>query len=138
MAPGFMKNKNWDLHDMAKTTQEEMDSYEPFLSEFFMAHTRQELFDGAIERRAMLFPVATAEDLLENPQPKIRGFWSQVEHPELGSAITYPGPFAKLTETPLGIRCRAPIIGEHNKDIYEKEMEFSKKGMVTLKKSKII
>lgn len=138
MAPEFMKNKNWESHDMAKTTQEEMDSYEPFLSEFFMAHTRQELFDGAIERRAMLLPVATAEDLLENPQPKIRGFWSQVEHPELGSAITYPGPFAKLTETPLGIRCRAPLIGEHNKDIYEKKMGFSKKEMVTLKKSKII
>ena len=138
MAPDFMKNTDWDAKDMAKATQEEMDSYEPFLANFFMMHTREELFSGAIQRRAMLFPVATARDLLQNPQLKARGFWVEVEHPELDDTITYPGPFARLTETSLGIRRRAPLIGEDNEAIYEGELGLSKGEIAALKQGNII
>jgi crotonobetainyl-CoA:carnitine CoA-transferase CaiB-like acyl-CoA transferase len=61
-----------------------------------------------------------------------------VEHPELGTKIRYPGPFAKLSETPIQITRRAPLIGEHNEEIYVKELGMSHKEMQTLKKAEVI
>ena len=39
-------------------------------------------------------------------------------HPELGESISYPGPFIKMGESPIAIRRRAPLLGEHNDEIF--------------------
>ena len=36
----------------------------------------------------------------------------------LGRTLTMPGPFAKMSETPIGPTARAPRLGEHNDEIY--------------------
>lgn len=54
----------------------------------------------------------------------------KVEHHELGDALTYCGPFIRLSETPVSYRRRAPLIGEHNKEIFGKDM-----GLATEKKA---
>jgi crotonobetainyl-CoA:carnitine CoA-transferase CaiB-like acyl-CoA transferase len=61
-----------------------------------------------------------------------------VRHPELCADITYPGAFAKLSETPLAFNKRAPLIGEHNSDIYEKELGMSKVELALLHQSGVI
>lgn len=63
-------------------------------------------------------PLSTAEDLWENAQLRARDFWVPLEHPELGVTLPYCGPFVKLSETPLKIERRAPLIGEHNEEVY--------------------
>ena len=70
--------------------------------------------------------------MLKLPQLSIREFWEEVEHPELGTRITYPGAFAKLAEGSCGIRRRAPHIGEHNEEIYIKEMGMSPEELAHL------
>jgi len=67
-----------------------------------------------------------------------RKFWVELEHPELNKQIIYPGPFAKMTETPLDLRWRAPRIGEHNEEIYVKELGISHEELSSLKESGII
>ena len=85
----------------------------------------------------MLYPVCSSKDLLDNVQLEARGFWKQVEHPELGATIVYPGPWAKLSEMKLQIRFRAPLIGEHNQEIYH-ELGISDAELQTLKQASII
>ena len=89
-----------------------------------MKHTKMELHDGAMEYRIQLTPVLTPKDLLEFPLFKERDFWREVEHPELGTKITYPGGFVKAGMGDCGIRFRAPLIGEHNDDIYHERTEY--------------
>jgi crotonobetainyl-CoA:carnitine CoA-transferase CaiB-like acyl-CoA transferase len=47
-----------------------------------------------------------------------RGYWRDVEHPELGRAFRYPGPFVRCAAKPIEYRRRAPTVGEHNREIY--------------------
>jgi formyl-CoA transferase len=91
-----------------------------------------------MENELFLAPVSDAGDLLENPQLKSREFWVKLEHPELEDAFIYPGPFVKMSETPVTVRRRAPLIGEHNNEVYRDEMGISVKELVTLKQAGII
>lgn len=86
----------------------------------------------------MLYPVATPKDMFEFDQLQVRGFWVELEHPELGDTITYPGIWGNLSETPIQIRRRAPLIGEHNKEVYGDELGLSDEELVILKQNEVI
>lgn len=134
----FMRDKDWPSFDYALITQEEVTRMEKPTGEFFMSHTKKELLDGAMRSGTMLYPAATPKDMLESQQLAHRKYWVKVEHPELGTEITYPGAFVKASDTNCMIRRRAPRIGEHNKDIYQKELGFSHDELLTLKQHGII
>jgi crotonobetainyl-CoA:carnitine CoA-transferase CaiB-like acyl-CoA transferase len=117
------------------------DEYPPvdkILREFLKNHTKQELYDGAQQRRLQLSMVSTVEDLLENPQLEALDYFVDVEHDELGASLKYPGAPYNLSETPWRIIRRAPLIGEHNEEIYEKELGFSREDLILLKQSGVI
>ncbi len=56
--------------------------------------------------------VNAPEDLLEDEQLIVRGFYQRVEHPEFQQAFLYPGPAYLYSETPWAIRRRPPLLGE--------------------------
>jgi len=134
----FLKEFDWNRPDFDSISQEEMDRIDEPTARFFMAHTKAELLEGAVKHRVMLYPVTTTADMLEDVQLAARGFWQEVEHPELGAIITYPGAFACTSEIPPRISCRAPLIGEHNEEIYEKELGISREKLVILKQTGVI
>jgi len=103
-----------------------------------MNHTKAELHEEAVRQRNVLQPVNNAKDLFESPQLAARDFWVQIEHPELGDAITYPGPYFKSSDTSWQKGNRAPLIGEHNEDIYVKELGLSKEELSVLKRENVI
>jgi len=134
----FLKGFNWNRPDFAQLPQEEWDKIEEPTARFFMFHTKAELLEGAVKHEAMLYPVATTADILENPQLIARGFWVDLEHPELDASITYPGAFGISSEVPINITRRAPLIGEHNQEIYEGELGISNEKLVILKQAGVI
>jgi len=138
MANDFLREFDWDAFDTTTTTEEVMDSLQEPIARFFMSHTSAELLEGALKHRAVLFPMATAKDILENTQLDARGFWVELEHPELGSTITYPGAFAQSSEKPPKLSRRAPLIGEHNIEVYEKELNISREKLLILKQTNVI
>jgi benzylsuccinate CoA-transferase BbsE subunit len=125
IAPEYLQNFNWNAFDMATQTQEMQDQIEIQISRLFSMFTKEELYDEALKRGIMLCPMNTSKDIIENAQLKEREFWVDIYHPELSTNVTYPGAFAKLSETPLNIKCRAPLIGEHNLEIYQGELGLS-------------
>ena len=138
MASETLKNLNWDEFGWHTVSQEDLDEITGSWSRFFLNHTKAELWEGAQKRGIMLYPILTTKDILEFEQLKARDYWEEVEHPELGTSITYPGGFVKMTEAPCRIRCRAPLIGEHNEEIYIREMGLSIEELLTLKEAKVI
>ncbi len=111
---------------------------EKLTNDFFVTKTKSELMEGAIRFRIMLYPVSTAVDLLDSPQLEARGFWTDVEHPELDDTIRYPGKWGNNSETPPTISRRAPLIGEHNEEIYAGELGISKETRQELKDAEVI
>jgi len=138
MADDWLKNFDWENFNHFSTTQETIDRMEEQTEKFFMTHTKLELMAGAIKYRIMLYPISSATDLLESPQLEARGFWTEVEHPELETTIKYPGKWGNNSETPPKISHRAPLIGEHNREIYEKELDISEEALDKLKQAGVI
>jgi benzylsuccinate CoA-transferase BbsE subunit len=92
------------------------------IAAFFRTRTKQALYLGAQARRLLLGPVNSPKDLVEDRQLAARGWWQQVEHPELGRTVTYPGAPYHLAATPWRIRRRAPLLGEHTLEVLEGEL----------------
>jgi benzylsuccinate CoA-transferase BbsE subunit len=138
LATELLEGVDWADFDMSKQTQEMQDQMEAPIAELFSRHTKAELYNEALKRRIMLCPVSTARDIFENAQLQARNFWVEVEHTEIPARISYPGPFAKLSETPLAIARKAPLPGEHNLEIYEKELALCQRDLRFLRQSGII
>jgi len=138
MANQLLRNMDWEKFDWGSILQDEVDAVMDPIGKFFMNHTKTELFEGAIKRRVTLYPVSNAEDTMNSVQLKARDYWVTLEHPELNDSIIYPGAFVKASLTPLTLRYRAPLIGEHNSEIYGKDLELSPDDLRILKENGII
>ena len=86
----------------------------------------------------MLAPCNTTADISRDPHLEVRGFWQAVAHAELGREVVYPGAPLKMSEAGWRIQCRAPLVGEHNRDIYEKELGFSAEQLAVFKARNVI
>jgi len=98
--------------------------------------SKKDVFRTAGEWRALCGYVATPEDLLSDPQYLAREFWTEIEHPAVGK-LPYPGAPVKMTETEWW-NGRAPLLGEHNEEIYCGRLGYSKDGLVRLRAYGII
>ena len=76
----------------------------------FLAHlrtmTKAEIQEQAVAQKWLIAPVNLAPDLLNDPQLKARDFWVDVDGDPL------PGPFARLSETPIEYDRPAPRLGQ--------------------------
>jgi crotonobetainyl-CoA:carnitine CoA-transferase CaiB-like acyl-CoA transferase len=135
---GELKDIKWEEKDMHKITEEEVSAWAAVFSEFFLTHTKAELYREATKRDAWIFPVNTVEDLLKDSQLEARNYWTRIEHPELEESLIYPGAPMKFTEAVWKMGCRAPLIGEHNAEIYREELGFSAEDMAILKQGRVI
>lgn len=139
LADDFLKQMD-PAFDMASSDQEFHDRFSQSVERFFLIHTKAELYEEALKRKIMLYPVSSVKDLVESPQLKARDFWEEVKYPErefVCNSFIHPGAFAKLSETPLKNQCCAPLIGEHNMEIY-KGLGLSDEELYSLKQAKII
>ena len=138
MAPDRMKKMDWDHWDFDSLTQEDFDSVLNAIANFFKTMTKDEIQKGAIERAIQVQAAYGPGETMRDPQLIAREFWVQIEHEELNDSITFPGAPIKFTETPMKVWHRAPLIGEHNEEIYLRELGFSKEELITLKMGGII
>ncbi len=131
--------KDWTQKvDAMALTQEVVDAWEDSILKFFANKTKSEIYEKAREEGMIIYPVSTTKDLAENAQLKARDFYVEVKHPELGEEITYLGAPYKIPEAPWRISRRAPLVGEHNQEIYEGELGLSQDEMRLLKGAGVI
>lgn len=139
MATDYLKKKDWTSFDLAKVAPEDWEIIEGPIAQFFLRHTREELYQEAVKRGVMLFPVYEFKDLLLDQQLKERGFWIKVNAGIPGAEnMVYPGAFAQCSETPVKIGRPAPRIGEHNLEIYQDEMGISGERLHNFKQTNVI
>ena len=139
LATAWLREVDWVKgYDDYLLKPEDYKEIEGPLSEFFRRYTKKELYEKAREERVQLYPVYTSQDILEDEQLKSQDFWQQVDHPEIGAVIVYPGPALKVSNSPLTLRRRAPLIGEHNEEIYLEELGMTREKLAQLEHRDII
>ncbi len=97
-----------------------------------------ELMEGAQLRRIPYAMVRPPEALVDDPQLNDRGFFSTIEHPELGRTVRYPGGPIHFTTTPWRIARRPPLLGEHNTEVYGSELGIEADRLSALKQAGVI
>jgi crotonobetainyl-CoA:carnitine CoA-transferase CaiB-like acyl-CoA transferase len=140
MAPDWLiKLDWWKDYNASKLKQDLADKVGQAIEAFTMTRTKEELYlIGAYQKQILIAPVANTKDISEDIQLKARNFWVEMYHPELGRDIPYCGPFIQLSETPITYRRRAPLTGEHNKEIYGGELGLKDTELKSLSNKGII
>ncbi len=92
-----------------------------------------EMFKTASEDFRMLFGIVqTPKDLANCPQLESRNFYQEVDHPVIGK-IRVPFRLFNMSETPAQYRMPAPLLGQHNQEVYTKLLHYTKEDLVKLR-----
>ncbi len=87
------------------------------LSEWTRERTAWEATELLQSYGVAAFPVLDAEGRLFNPHFRERGLYSDIEHPALGTEPIFNLMWG-LSRTPPRIQRHAPLLGEHNNEIF--------------------
>jgi crotonobetainyl-CoA:carnitine CoA-transferase CaiB-like acyl-CoA transferase len=109
-----------------------VDLIDAHVIEFTMAHTKMEIAELCQAKGVPCTPVNSPVDFYEDPHIKDRGFFIQNEHPVIGR-YSYPGPPYRLSATPCFTGRSAPLLGQHNREIYCVELGYSPDELAAFK-----
>jgi crotonobetainyl-CoA:carnitine CoA-transferase CaiB-like acyl-CoA transferase len=118
MAPDWLRDYDWANYNHNTVADGEIARMESAFAAFFASKTRRDLFEQALARRIMLAPCNDAREILAQPQLRHRELFTTIEYPEFGAVVEHPDFFAKSSSCRIGVRSRAPQVGEHNAEIF--------------------
>lgn len=81
--------------------------------------------------------VQEPHDLVGCEHLKARDFWRDVDHPVAGR-ITFPGMPFKMSKTPGSIRAPAPLLGQHNDEVYQNRLGLRSDQLAALHEQGIV
>ncbi|MCC6381623.1 MAG: CoA transferase [Dehalococcoidia bacterium] len=115
-----LRDKDWiGLGALLMSGQEPFSEFvraQDAVAAFTASRTKMDLFTEARQRGVLLAPVSTVEDLRNDPHLAAREYWQQAAP---GDAHSYPGPFSKLSRTPIVYQRPAPRLGEHTATVLD-------------------
>ena len=124
----------WENRDVRNKNKAFVDQ---LVSEFTSRFTREEIFIEGQRLGVPITPVNTPREYMESAEATARDFFVAVEHPILG-CHRYARPPYKLTETPARDPLPAPLLGQHNEQIYCGELGLSRDDLCVLRAEGVI
>lgn len=134
----ILKDVDWGALHLSTISQDEMGSWEVIIEKFFLNFTMKELEHEAIARGIPMALVNRIDNVAQDEQLAARGFWAQLPIPGTTETIGHPAFPYVTSEGNVRVKGRAPLIGEHNEEIYEKELGLSKQIMSSLKERGVL
>ena len=131
LAQDLMDDKYNDLATVQADAQHTTD----VLANFFLNMPQEDIYRGGQERDFPWGAIRSMDEIMGDPHLEDRGFFVQVEHPELGRTFTYPGAAAIYNGSPWRISRRPPLIGEHNEEILCGELGVPREQLTLLAES---
>jgi crotonobetainyl-CoA:carnitine CoA-transferase CaiB-like acyl-CoA transferase len=136
----LMSNPEWVNEEIFATRISRganWDALQPLLQDWVKDQSVADLYHQAQSRRVPIAPVSTMGDLFNNAHLKARGFFATIDHPATGP-LQYPGALYKFSETPWEIRRPAPLLGQHNEEVYCGRLGMNHADLVTLTAQRVI
>lgn len=107
------------------------------MDEWARNHTTDELFHMVQASRSPAAPINSVESLLSSPQVEARGFLVEIDHPVAGK-LDYPaGPY-HFSRTPWRVERAAPLIGQHNEEVWCHRLGYTEADLSRLKEAGVI
>ena len=113
------------------------EEFDAILADAIKDRGKWEMFEKASDMRMLFGLVQTPEELLRCPQLESRGFYRDVEHPVMGR-LRVPAVLFGYSGTPYRLRAPAPLLGQHNVEVYCDGLGYSRDDLVRLRQSGVI
>jgi len=102
------------------------------------AFSMEEIWRDAQGRGIPWSPIRLPEENLQDEQWQLRATFTEVEHAELKERFTYVGAPMLPHECAWREGPRAPLVGEHNQEVYSRELGMSQEEVEGLRGKRII
>ena len=106
------------------------------INQWTTTHTKHEVMQILGEAGVPCGKVLDSVELLDDPHLRERGMIVTVQHPVRGE-FTMPGCPVKLGDSPVDVRS-APLLGEHNNEIFAQYLGFDAAEVERLKHEGVI
>jgi crotonobetainyl-CoA:carnitine CoA-transferase CaiB-like acyl-CoA transferase len=120
VTPEWVMAEDWTTYEVrllsGQPLAHSLDEVQDRIRVFCAKHRKADLFERALAGGATIAPVQTIADVLAFPHFEARGYWQRYPL-QGGCEVRMPGPFARLSHTPLQLGGRAPAPGEHTEEI---------------------
>jgi len=115
-----MGNPEWMQMEMFQemlVRAQNADAMYPLIEQWTTEHSKWEIMDRCQAEGCPITAVFTVAEAAEHPHLQAREYLAELEHPALGRVRDLGAPF-KLPESPGGPRRPAPLLGQHNAEVY--------------------
>ena len=138
MAEDLVDPRYRDMATMRLRVGPEVDHAFVVVKKFIAVHNAEEIYRGAQGRKFPWAIVRSPEETLEDAHfAEDRGFFAEVEHPDLGETYTYAGRPYIMNGTPWRT-FRSPLLGEHNDRVYAEDLGMSSEEIERLRADGVI
>ncbi len=116
----LMGNPEWaaapEWNSMAYRINHQMD-IAPMLDEWMLQQTNEDVYHRGAKKGIAMGPIYSARAVMNSQQYAARGYFVEVDHPEVGK-YRYAGWPYQMSATPPRVGRPAPLLGQHNQEVY--------------------
>ena len=131
--------KVWDNHDPAlddpkwinsNLRRQHADYINAQVTSFTSRFLKEDLAELMQKHGIPGLPVNSPSDFMKDPHIQARGFFAEVTHPVLGTFLQPGSPF--MVDGKRGAPAPAPLVGQHNEEVFCGELGLSASAMAAL------
>ena len=123
-----------DRLEISRLYADEMDE---LLRPWLMEHDKEEIFHEAQTRGIPFAPVYSTDEVVANEHLNERGYFVEQDHPVAGP-LRYPGAPYVMGDSPWELRRPAPLLGEHNEEIWCERVGVEAAALVTMRRDGVV
>ena len=123
------------LRNRTVMNNEYADEVDGYVEEWLLRHTKAELLEMALEHRIPLAPVRGFDEVRNDPS--LESLFTEVFRPDTGP-VALPGPPHTLSGAAASATRPAPMLGQHNSEVYCGELGFTREEVAQLYRTGII
>lgn len=133
--PELMEDPRFASNALRVKNREELD---PIVEAWTMTLTTQEVIDILLPKGFACAPILSLDQVVANEQiGGARNMFPEIDDPEVGK-MRFTNSAIKMSEGGPEIRCPAPLLGQHNNEIYASVLGYSPEAIEKLKSEGII
>ncbi len=132
--PEPLTGKEWLAMEYRNANPDIIDAY---VTEFTMAHDKLEIAEMCQAKSVPCAPVNSPADLYQDAHIRQRGTYVEVEHPSVGS-FPFVRPVPVFSQTACRIRRSAPLLGQHNLEVFCQELGLTERELNGLKADGVV
>jgi crotonobetainyl-CoA:carnitine CoA-transferase CaiB-like acyl-CoA transferase len=134
----FIDVSDWATFNPRSLSRQHRDEIESAIIQLLSKYTKKELVERLRKEDREVESVNTPAEIMELDQHAARKYWAKIRNPGLNMDVIYPGHYFICSGTENRVTRPAPGTGEHNEEIYMKELKLSPGRIKELQKLHVI